>query len=581
MTLNPSAVRIVPAILTGVVLAVIGGAASAQEGTAVGGLAFVDEVQVTVVNVDVYVRDGGRPVTGLGVEDFRILQNGVEMPISHFAELDAEVIRERAAAAVSNAPPRAEVGEAPAGETAAPAQAVEIKPIWTVLFIDNENLRTIDRNRVLRRVRDFVAANLEPPVQMMVVSYQRSLEVLQPFTSSPSEVNGALRSVVDRTGGREERDSAQRDLLRDMADARNQDYGGKVNTQAGAELDMRQRVTAFAADEADSLRNTMGALRQVIAMLSGIDGRKSLIYVSSGLPMEPGVGLMHDYAMTFNDQSILSMRGRYDATRLFHELASQANAQEVSLYAIDASGLDTADGFDADSAYSRDPTAASIGSRNYQASLTYMAEATGGLAVINTNDVSGGLRQIADDLYSYYSLGYTVGPSGEDRVNRIEVELTGGQSYDLRYRRRYVDRSYDSLIQDRVFTSLVVDIDDNPMAVELTTGEALPGTATQRIVPVHLSFDLGAVALMPVGDELVARIVVFVGARDDEGRNSEVQRQEHEIRLPAAEYLTDGRTRFGLDFRLLLEQGRQRIAVGVMDPMTRQASYARAVVTVP
>jgi hypothetical protein len=366
-----------------------------------------------------------------------------------------------------------------------------------------------------------------------------------------------------------------------MADARNQDYGGKVDTQAGAELDMRQRVTAFASDEADGLRNTMGALRQVIAMLAGIDGRKSMIYVSSGLPMEPGLGLMHDYAMTFNDQSILSLRGRYDATRLFHELTSQANAQEVSLYAIDASGLNTADGFDADSAYSRDPTAASVGSRNYQASLTYMAEATGGLAVINTNDVGGGLEQIAGDLYNYYSLGYTVGPSGEDRVNRIEVELTGGPSYDLRYRRRYVDRSYDSRIQDRVFTSLVVDIDENPMAVELTTGEALPGTTTQKMVPIHLSLDLGAVALMPIGDELVSRIVVFVGARDDEGRNSEVQRQEHEIRLPAADYLADGRERFGLDFRLLLEQGRQRIAVGVMDPITRQASFARTVVTVP
>ena len=37
----------------------------------VGGLAFVDEVQVTVVNVDVYVRDEkGMPVNGSRVDDF-------------------------------------------------------------------------------------------------------------------------------------------------------------------------------------------------------------------------------------------------------------------------------------------------------------------------------------------------------------------------------------------------------------------------------------------------------------------------------------------------------------------------------
>ena len=90
-------------------------------------------------------------------------------------------------------------------------------------------------------------------------------------------------------------------------------------------------------------------------MLSGIDGRKSIIYVSSGLPMVPGIGLMHDYAMTFHDQSILSLRGRYDQTRLFHELTSLANAQEVSLYSIDATGLNPLEGFEAENAYSRDP----------------------------------------------------------------------------------------------------------------------------------------------------------------------------------------------------------------------------------
>jgi hypothetical protein len=275
------------------------------------------------------------------------------------------------------------------------------------------------------------------------------------------------------------------------------------------------------------------------------------------------------------------LRGRYDGTRLFNELTSQANAQEVSLYSIDASGLETADGFEAESAYSRDPTAASLGSRNYQASLSYMADATGGIAVINTNDVTGGLQRISDDLFNYYSLGYTVNTPGEDRVHRIEVELTGDRGYDLRYRRRFVDKSPESRVQDRVFTALVVDVDDNPMGLELTAGPPQPGSEARHIVPLHLSLDLGTIALLPFGEELTGRIVVFVGARDDEGRNSEVQRQEHEIRLPKEEYLADDRERFGLDFRLLLTGGRHTLVVGVMDPITRQASYTRTSVTLP
>ena len=61
-----------------------------------GGSTFADEVQVTVVNVDVYVRDRkGRPgPEGLDASTTSpSSQDGVEMPISNFAELTAEVIR--------------------------------------------------------------------------------------------------------------------------------------------------------------------------------------------------------------------------------------------------------------------------------------------------------------------------------------------------------------------------------------------------------------------------------------------------------------------------------------------------------
>ena len=565
------------AMVLAVVAAAVPMAAAEETGSdeIVGGLAFLDEIQVTVVNVDVFVRDGGgKPVSGLTAEDFRILQNGIEMPVSNFAELDAEVIRHRIEQEVYGAPA--------ATETAAdePATELEIRPIWVVLYIDHENIEALDRNRVLRRVREFVTENLDQPVQMMVVSYLRSVEVVQPFTSQSSEVTGALRSMTRITGGREERESAREDLIRTMADAKNRDYGTDRNTQHGAKLDMRQRVAAFAAEEVNNLRLSLGGLRQVIAMLSGIEGRKSIIYVSSGLPMDPGLGLMHDYAMAFGDQSILSLRGRYGGAPLFQELISLANAQEVSLYAIDATGLNPLDGFGADSAYSRDPTASSLGSKNYRSSLVAMADGTGGIAVVNTNDVAAGLKRITNDLFSYYSLGYTISASGEDRVHRIKVELTGDQDFDLRYRRRYIEKSIETKIQDRVFSSLVVDVDDNPMGLELTVDPVLPGAGDQQLVPVHLSIDLRTVALMPFGDELVGQLVVFIGARDDEGRNSEVQRQQHEIRLPRDDYLAAGRERFGIDFRLLLTGGRHRIAVGVLDPITRQASYARRVVRV-
>jgi VWFA-related protein len=496
------------------------------------------------------------------------------MPISNFAEFDAEVIRHRMEEAAMAAPVESD-------EREDENPAAEIKPMWVVLYIDHENMATLDRNRVLRRVREFVTENLAEPVEIMVVSFQRSLKVVQPFTSESREVTAALRGMTEQSTGREESESARQEIVRAMADAKNQDYGTQNNSQAGAELDLRQRVAAFAAEEAFKLRLAIDGLRQVIAMLSGLDGRKTVIYVSSGLPMVPGIGLMHDHAMTFHDQTILSMRGRYDQTRLFNELSSMANAQEVSIYSIDASGLNPLDGMGVENVYSRDPTASSIGSKNYTDSLVYMADATGGFAVVNTNDVTGGMERISNDLYNYYSLGYTVNSINEDRVHRIEVEIKGGEDYDLRFRRRFVEKSDRSRIQDRVFTSLVVDFDDNPMGLELSAAAPIAGSETQWLVPIHLSIDLSKIALLNLGDDLVGRVVVFVGARDDEGRNTEVQQQEHEISMPKAEYLAAGRERFGIDFRLLLEEGRHRVSVGVMDPITRQDSYEKIVVSVP
>jgi VWFA-related protein len=538
----------------------------------VGGLEFIDEVQVTVVNVDVFVRDGkGQPVEDLGRDDFRLLQDGKPVEVSNFAMLSKEVIRHLLA-------PLGEAATATTAGAAPVALPPEIRRVYVVLYIDNENLRPFDRNRVLRRVREFVIENLEPPVEMMVVSYQRSLDVAQPFTQDSRAVNDALRGMTQITGGRVEFDNARRAIIDDLQEAK--EGSGSQDGQAGP-AELRQRIYQYAEEEASNLGFTLSALRQMIAMLSGVEGRKSIIYISSGLPMTPGYGLMQEYAAVFKDNSIMANRSVLDRTRAFHELAAAANAQEVSMYTIDAEGLDTLDGGSAESAYGRDPVSASTASKNFKDSLDYLADATGGIAIINTNDPTAGLERISEDLFSYYSLGYSLGAVDVDRVHRLEVEIPGHPDYDLRYRRRFVEKSLETQVQDRVFTSLMVEFDDNPMDLELTDAEPSAVSGNRWTVPLHLTFPLDKVALLPVGEEYVGQVVLFIGAQDLKGRSAEMQRQEHEIRIPAADYETAVHQRFGIDVTLLLEEGQQRIAVGLMDQLTRRASYERIVVTVP
>ncbi len=535
----------------------------------IGGLGFADEVQVTVVNIDVFVRDsGGEPATGLTSEDFRLLQNGDEVPISNFAMVSKEYVRSRLEPLPGETASEEVVRELPP----------EVRPVFVVFFVDNENLRPLDRNRVLRQVRSFVIENLEPPVQMMVVSYQRSLDVVQDFTTDSRKVNEALRSLVRTSGGRVTSDNERRAILEDIQEVA-AGTGGSEG-QSGP-MQIRQRIFLYAEEEANNLTFALSAMRQVMAMMSGIEGRKAIIHISSGLPMTPGWGLMQEYAAVFKDNSLMSHRSAVDKTRSFHELASAANAQEISIYTIDAEGLDTLGGGSADTAFERDPVAASSGSKNLKDSLRYMAERTGGVAIINTNDVSFGMQRIAADLFDFYSLGFRLPTEDRDRVHRVEVQLPGHPEYELRYRKRFVERSRQSRVQDRVLTSLVVDIDDNPMRLEVETGEAAAVSGDRWQVPVHLSFPLDSVALLEIGEDYVGRVVLFVGAQDVKGRRSEIQRQDHEVRVAAADYQRALQQRFGIDFSLLLEEGQQRIAIGLYDEITRQDSYQRLVVTVP
>lgn len=583
--------RRLQAVVLGVfVLAAVAGLAAAQEPTPaptvaptavpepVDQMGFHEEVQVTVVNIDVYVRDGdGDPVTGLTRDDFVVSQDGADMEITNFAVLNRQVFEQRysagGAAAVLPTP------TPPVSEASPP----EIQPIWMVIYIDNENIHPLHRNRILRQVREFVVENLHPPVQMMVVSYQRSLKVLQPFTDDSRAINSALREVTTYTGARTERDNAQRDLIDDMMEADVQDYGRQTGTESrtGAAGRIYQQIMSFADEQTNDLRFTLDALVQVVAMMSGLEGRKSIVYLSSGLPMTPGIGLMHQYATTFHDNSILSRRSRVDRSRDYRSLASTANGQEVTFYTVDASGLNALEGFSAEDRYGMDPTASSIGSRDLQSSLRYMADTTGGLAIVNTNDIGAGLERIRDDLFSYYSLGYRISASGEDRVHRIDVELPGHKGYDIRFRRRFVEKSYETKVQDRVFSALMVDVDDNPFALELTVGEAAPATGSRWTTPIHISFPLDHLTLLPVGEEYVATIVLFVGARNSSGEQSEIQRQEHQVKIPAADVAEARVKRFGIDQQLLLDEGRHRISIGLMDVITRQASYAQVTLAVP
>lgn len=538
----------------------------------IGGLTFSDSYQLTVVNIDAFVTDKkGNPVEGLTKDDFRIFQDGTEREITNFAEYTHEVYR------TLFATPTPGLAIPKPTPTPAPDQVsrADVKPIFMMVYVDNLNLRPLDRNRVLRQLRDFVRKNLQPPMQMMVVRFDRSLKIVQPFTSDPGEVQNALRSMRMSTGGRKTRDGDRRDVLDMMRKAKDQEgaAGSGITGTQGNYGRAYQLMKSYANEEANNLAFTVGALREAVSMLAGLPGRKSILYVSDGLQMIPGIDLFYEYSSLYHDTSILTLTTRYDRTDLFKSLVASASSQGVAFYTVGAQGLDVVGSGTAESRYAQDPLSSTVGTSSYNDSLHYMADGTGGRAIVNTNNFEAGFANIGHDLYNYYSLGYSLTSSGQDKIHTIKVELKNHPGYTLRYRRRYVEKSRESQVQDRVMAALITPVDDNPMDIDVATGTPSPATNEWWTVPLHISFPLDKVALLPEGNDYVGRVIVFVAARDPDGKQSDIQRQEHEVRIPAADYDKAKNQRFGVDLSMLMASGTYRVGVGLLDLVTQQASY--------
>jgi hypothetical protein len=115
-----------------------------------------------------------------------------------------------------------------------------------------------------------------------------------------------------------------------------------------------------------------------------------------------------------------------DFDERFRQLLRDARRDNVSFYNVTPAGLQA--------------PATVAGMRAVQEatdSLITLANETDGMAVVNTNDLRGGMKRIADDLAAYYVLGYyTTNTKFDGRVRDIKVRLkSSGKA--VRARRQY------------------------------------------------------------------------------------------------------------------------------------------------
>ena len=536
-------------------------AAEAAEQTT-GEEVFFESVDVNLVNVQVFVTDKkGNAITGLGIDDFELFEDKQPVKISNFFAVEGRRPVVESASALVVDRPLPELLE----------MLPEEERLHLIVYIDNFNIRPFNRNRVFRRLREFLTKKLERGDRVMLVTYDRSLHHRHPFTTNPDLVSAALFDLEKLTGHALHYDSDHRDIMRNIEEAES------LN-------EVSYRVTQFAESRYNDMTFALGALREMVDSLAGIEGRKALLYVSDGLPMVPAEDLFHALQHKFQDTGVLARMRDFDLTRRFIRLTDAANTNEVTFYTIDAAGLRVAFSGTAEQArYGDTPglwaVVETMKIHNLQSPLLFLAQRTGGTAIYNTNDVGDGLSRVAADFSTYYSLGYVPGHSGDGRFHKIVVKAKR-KGLRVRHRAGYRDKPLPARMADSTMSTLRYGFERNPLGITLRIGEQKTHERDRYLVDLVVAIPIDKVTLVAQREFHEARVKLFVAAMDEEGGIADVQEELVPIRIPLDELERARGANFNYAMKLLMRPGGHRIAIGIRDEIGAETSFISEVIRV-
>ena len=519
--------------------------------------AFFETLDVNVVNIEVFVNDKkGNPVTGLTREDFELFEDGRPIAIQNFY-------------AVANGQPVAspEGFESPEAQDRAASlrlqQIPEDQRLHLVVYVDNFNIEPFHRNRVFRQLREFLR-QLDRQDRVMLLSYDRSLNIRQRFTEDSSLVNAALFELEDLTGGRLQANRERREILKAIDRAED---GDAVMART------RQHASSIVAD----LRFTIDALRDTITSVSGLTGRKAVVYVSDGLPMSPGRDLFFHIQRKFEDLSAILESQQLDSSREFQSLANQANSSGVTFYTIDASGLQALTAGDAENARASSVDgggafADDMHQDNLQSSIQYIADRTGGRSIVNVNDIGALLGRVGADFKTYYSLGYSPARNGDGRYHEIKVKVRT-KGLTVRHRDGYRDKPISQRMSEKTASNLRHGVQSNPLDVTIRVGAVSPHDRDNYVVPFLIQIPLDEIVLIPREGVHEGRVKVYFTAMDDKGGVAQVQQDQISVKVPPQE-LEEARSKhYTYEARLLMARGRHLLGAGIHDEFGGVASF--------
>jgi hypothetical protein len=216
---------------------------------------------------------------------------------------------------------------------------------------------------------------------------------------------------------------------------------------------------------------------------------------------------------------------------------------------------------------------------NVKESLVYLANETGGRAIIDTNDFASEVDRLRADLATYYSLGYVPDHQGDGKEHRIEVRVARPK-LRLDYRRNYRDKPALEQLADRTLAALTHGYEDNPLEVKLELLPAQPLPNGHFQVTARLLVPLFKLATVTREDVYEAKLRVVAAAGGTGGESTGLRQVEVPVRVPRQEALTAFGQSYAYEVRLELAGGEHTLAFAVRDELGGTASFLRRKVDV-
>jgi VWFA-related protein len=548
---------------------------------------FLETLEVRITNVDVVVTDrDGKAVRGLHRDDFTVLESGAPQTITNFAEYNGS--KGVAEAAVTPAAPAA------APESNAPPQRKFL------FFIDDMSLSGRTQKQLIDAATALVRSEMRPGDEAMVITHAKGAKVAQELTADRALVEKRLRDALEQQSQFRANTTGQADefFIQSFRPSTPQEY-----------LQYQQMARIYATRVNRRVTSTLRTMLGLVGSLNQTSGRKVLVVLSESLPSEPG---REAYGLqTMNDKLVPTAEGFpgfasgapesaafdpgataanaswFDVRPMIRELGARASANGVTIYTLqpDVAGAVKVSGGGADVGRGRpSPQGQSARAGTFAVdqfhrsvvaetrdTLQTLADDTGGKFFIGAREVSEGFRQIADDLTSYYSLGYRSEGAGDNGVRKIEVRVKNRPELVVRARREILRRSPDREMDEIVAANLIMPRTVNELDISATAGKPEYRVQNYR-VPVVVKIPLSKLTFIPYGDKYRGAFSVHYAAADGADFTTGTYR-EQTLEIPAAEIDAARARVFTYTAILTVAPGTLRVAVGVYDKYSHLAGF--------